>query len=94
MYSGSARVPIAAVAGKFGVAMHYTNAYILHTDLVGEEKKEEKGKIFFSPHCNTPALASSHMHELADLAVLFGFKVDIDELPELMKDVGAGQCGQ
>lgn len=46
MYSGSARVPIAAVAGKFGV--HYTNAYILHTDLVGEEKKEEKGKFFFS----------------------------------------------
>lgn len=73
--------------------MHYMNAYILHTDLVGEEKKEQKGKSFFS-HCNTPALASSHMHELADLTVLFGFKVDIDELPELMKDAGAGQCGQ
>lgn len=45
-------------------------------------------------HCNTPALASSHMDELADIAVLFGFEVDIDELPELMKDMGAGQCCQ
>lgn len=58
------------------------------------KRKKKKERFFFFPHCNTPALASSHMHELADLAVLFGFKVDIDELPELMKDVGAGQCGQ
>lgn len=35
---------------------------------------------------NTPALAFSHRDKLADIAVLFGFELDIDELPELMTD--------
>lgn len=41
-------------------------------------------------HCNPPALVPK---ELADLAAWFGYKVgvDIDDLPEFMQDVGAGQ---
>lgn len=33
------------------------------------------------------------MDELADLVVLFSFKVDIDEVLELMKGVLADKCG-
>lgn len=42
---------------------------------------------------HTLAWVSGHINELTDLAVLFSFKVDIDELPELMKGVLADKCG-